>query len=77
LPHQTALPVHRATVEKFGTDFVKPGNLVSDGAYGLAEDVANDHITLAKNPNYYGAASVKIDASSTIRPRPGSSHPSF
>ena len=61
MAHQTALPVHRATVEKFGPDFVKPGNLVSDGAYALAEDVANDHITLTKNPNYYGAASVKID----------------
>ena len=61
LAHQTALPVHKATVEKFGSDFVKPGNLVSDGAYMLAENVANDHITLAKNPSYYGAASVKID----------------
>jgi oligopeptide transport system substrate-binding protein len=61
LAHQTALPVHQATVEKLGTNFVKPGNMVSDGAYVLSENVANDHITLTKNPNYYDAASVKID----------------
>ncbi len=61
LAHQTALPVHPASVEKYGEDFVKPGNLVSDGAYMLTENVANDHITLVKNPDYYDAANVKID----------------
>ena len=61
LAHQTALPVHPASVEKYGEDFVKPGNMVSDGAYMLTENVANDHITLVKNPDYYGAADVKID----------------
>jgi oligopeptide transport system substrate-binding protein len=61
LAHQTALPVHPANLQKFGNAFVKPGNMVSDGAYVLAENVANDHITLTKNPNYYGAAAVKID----------------
>ena len=61
LAHQTALPVEQANVEKFGADFVKPGNMVSNGAYMLTENVANDHITLVKNPNYYDAANVKID----------------
>ena len=61
LTHQTALPVHKASVEKYAADFVKPGNMVSDGAFMLTENVANDHITLVKNPKYYGAADVKID----------------
>ena len=61
LSHQAALPVHPASVEKFGDDFVKPGNMVSNGAYMLTENVANDHITLVKNPNYYDVASLKID----------------
>jgi oligopeptide transport system substrate-binding protein len=61
LTHQTALPVNKASVEKFGADFVKPGNMVSNGAFTLVENVANDHITLAKNPNYWGADTVKID----------------
>ncbi len=61
MAHQTALPVEQADVEKYGEDFVKPGNMVSDGAYMLTENVANDHITLIKNPNYYDAANVKVD----------------
>ncbi|WP_210484761.1 peptide ABC transporter substrate-binding protein [Microvirga antarctica] len=61
LTHQTSLPVHQASVEKFGKDFVKPGNLVSNGAYKLAEFVPNSHIKLVKNDTYYGAKDVKID----------------
>lgn len=62
LTHQTTFPVSKANVEKFGADFVKPGNLVSNGAYVLAEFVPNDHIKAVKNPKFYDAANVKIDA---------------
>jgi oligopeptide transport system substrate-binding protein len=61
LTHQTSLPVHKASVEKFGKDFVKPGNMVTNGAYKLAEFVPNSHIKLVKNENYYDAKNVKID----------------
>jgi len=61
LTHQTGLPVHRASVEQFGAEFVKPGNMISNGAYTLLESVPNDHITLAKNPSFHDAANVKID----------------
>lgn len=61
LAHQTALPVSKASVEKNGADFVKPGVMVSNGAFMLAEHVANDHLTAAKNPNYWDAANVKLD----------------
>lgn len=61
LAHQTALPVDPASVDKYGENFVKPGNMVSDGAYMLTENVANDHITLVKNQHYYDAANVKVD----------------
>jgi oligopeptide transport system substrate-binding protein len=61
LTHQTSLPVHRASVEKFGKDFVKPGNMVTNGAYKLAEFVPNSHIKLVKNENYYDAKNVQID----------------
>ena len=44
-----------------GADFIKPGNLVSNGAYTLAEFVPNDHIKVVKNPKFYDAANVKID----------------
>ena len=61
MAHQTALPFHKASVEKLGADFVKPGNMISNGAFMLAENVANDHVTVTKNPNYWGTSDVKID----------------
>jgi oligopeptide transport system substrate-binding protein len=61
LAHQTALAVNKKNYEKFKADFVKPGNMVSNGAYMLTENVANDHITMVKNPNHWDAANVKID----------------
>ncbi len=61
MAHQTALPVNKAAVLKFGPDFVKPGNMVSNGAFTLTEDVANDHITVSKNPQFWDAANVKLD----------------
>ena len=51
----------RPSIEKLGADWIKPGNLVSNGAYTLAEFVPNDHIKLVKNPKFYDAANVKID----------------
>ncbi|MEP7174652.1 MAG: peptide ABC transporter substrate-binding protein [Aestuariivirga sp.] len=61
LTHQATYPVSKANVEKFGADFVKPGNLVSNGAYVLAEFVPNDHVKAVKNDKFYDAANVKID----------------
>ncbi|RFB81472.1 peptide ABC transporter substrate-binding protein [Methylovirgula sp. 4M-Z18] len=61
LTHNAVLPVNKKLVEQYKTDFVKPGTLVSNGAYMLTENVANDHITMVKNPNYWDAANVKID----------------
>jgi len=40
MAHQTALPFHKASVEKLGPDFVKPGNMISNGAFTLTENVA-------------------------------------
>lgn len=61
LTHQTGLPVHPASVAKFGKDFVKPENWVSNGAYVLKEFVPNSHIRLDRNPAFHDAAGVKID----------------
>lgn len=61
LTHHSAFPVHKASVEKFGNDWVKPGNLVSNGAYKLVEFIPNDHIKAVRNENFHDAANVKID----------------
>ncbi|HEY5798459.1 MAG TPA: peptide ABC transporter substrate-binding protein, partial [Bosea sp. (in: a-proteobacteria)] len=61
LTHQTGLPVHPASVEKFGRNFVRPENWVSNGAYVLKEWVPNSHIRLDRNKAFHDAAHVRID----------------
>jgi oligopeptide transport system substrate-binding protein len=61
LAHQTAVPVQRANVEKFGRDFVRPGNLVSNGAFKLQDFTPNDRTVLVRNENFHDAAKVRID----------------
>lgn len=61
LTHQATYPVNKASMDKLGAEWVKPGNLVSNGAYTLAEWVPNDHIKLVKNPKFWDADTVKID----------------
>lgn len=61
LTHYTAYPVPKHSIEKLGDEWLNAGQMVSNGAYTLAEWVPNDHIKLVKNPNFYDAANVKID----------------
>ena len=61
LTHQTGLPVHPPSVQQHGAEFVRPGTMVSNGAYTLAEAVPNDHVKVVKNPNFHAADSVQID----------------
>ena len=62
LTHQVTYAVSKANVMAHPTDFTKPGNMVSNGAYTLAEFIPNDHIKLVKNPQFFDAENVKIDA---------------
>ncbi len=61
LTHQTGLPVHSDSVEKFGGDFIKPGNMVTNGAYMLDEFTPNDKIVITRNDNFHDAENVQID----------------
>jgi ABC-type oligopeptide transport system substrate-binding subunit len=62
LTHQTSLPVNEKSVARFGEEWLKPGNMVSNGAYKLDDVKPNSHIRIVKNPNYWDAAKVTIDA---------------
>jgi oligopeptide transport system substrate-binding protein len=61
LAHQTALPISKASLEKNGADFVKPGVMVSNGAYKLQSHTPNDSLTVVKNTEFWDAANTKID----------------
>ncbi|MEL6682814.1 MAG: peptide ABC transporter substrate-binding protein [Pseudomonadota bacterium] len=53
LTHFTTFPVHQATVEEFGTDWTKPGNMVSNGAYMLTEHVPQEKLVRERNEMYW------------------------
>ncbi len=53
-------PVPRATVERYGDGWTRPGHMVCDGPFVLSELVVGDRVTLTKNPLYWDAASVHL-----------------
>ena len=68
LAHTAWLPVHRATIEKFGkpdqrgTLWTRPANMVSNGAFTLAEWQPNQFIRVEKSKTYWDAANVRLNA---------------
>ncbi|MFQ5972800.1 MAG: peptide ABC transporter substrate-binding protein [Alphaproteobacteria bacterium] len=61
LTHQTGLPVHPPSVEAWGDDFVRPENMVTNGAYILDEVVPQAHVKAVRNENYWENDSVQVD----------------
>lgn len=60
LTHQTAAPVHPASVARYGESFTRPGNLVTNGPYRLLDRVPGDRILLEANPHHPEAEKVAI-----------------
>lgn len=52
LTHPTTFPVYRPSIETHGSAHVRPGHLVSNGAYQLSDWQIRSQIELAKNPHY-------------------------
>ena len=61
LAHQTTFPTPQKVVEKYGDQWTRPDNIVSNGAFVLDEWVVNERITLKKNPNYWNAEKTVLD----------------
>jgi oligopeptide transport system substrate-binding protein len=57
----TLLPVHLASVEKYGDDWIKPDKLVNNGPFLLKEWHLNYRIRLQKNPLYWDASHVALN----------------
>jgi oligopeptide transport system substrate-binding protein len=62
LPHMTAKPLHRKSIEAFGADFVRPAHMVTNGPFMLTEFTPSDRLVLTKNPFYYDADNIALDA---------------
>jgi ABC-type oligopeptide transport system, periplasmic component len=61
LPHQFFRVVHSGTIEKYGKDWVRPENIVTSGAFKVAEHRPYDELIVVKDPNYWDAENVKLD----------------
>lgn len=61
LAHSTLFAAPQKVVEKFGADWTKPENIVSNGAYTLAENSPGERVVVKRNPNYWDNAKTVIE----------------
>jgi oligopeptide transport system substrate-binding protein len=61
LTHSSSYPVHRPTVEQYGLAFARPGRLITNGPFTLAEWTVQAHIRLRRNAAFRGNADNAID----------------
>ena len=61
LTHPTTYPVNRQSFETHGSAHVRPGNLVSNGAYMLSDWQVRSRIELTRNPHFRIADQVIIE----------------
>jgi oligopeptide transport system substrate-binding protein len=59
--HQFFRVVQEKTVEKYGVNWTKPGNIVTSGTHMLAEHRPYHQVVVVKNPQYWDAAKVRLD----------------
>ena len=62
LIYPTGFPVPKHIIEVHGDDWVKPGKMVSNGAFELADWQPQGFVRLAKNPHFRAAGSVALQA---------------
>lgn len=56
----TYLPVHQATVTKYGDRWAQPGTWVGNGPYRLLDWKINDRVSLEKNPFYHSPERIRL-----------------
>lgn len=61
LSHPSTCPVHRATLARYGADFIKPGNLIGNGAFTLVSWKQGSELELRRNPRYWNNAATRLD----------------
>ena len=57
----TYMPVQRLTLERYGRQWTRPGNIVCNGPFALKEWRQQDRFEFARNPRYWDAAHVGLD----------------
>lgn len=57
----TLYPVHHPTLKSEGRNWIKPGRLISNGAYLLEDWRIDDRVLLKKNPRYWRSETVRFE----------------
>jgi oligopeptide transport system substrate-binding protein len=58
--HETLMPVHRATVEKWKAEWTKPEHFVGNGPFVLSEWNPRSSIVLTPNPHWWNRGIVRL-----------------
>lgn len=66
LVSHSLVPLHKATVEKFGDEWIKVGNFVGNGAYHLAERVLNEKLVFTRNSQYWNDKETVINKATLL-----------
>ncbi|WP_346836851.1 peptide ABC transporter substrate-binding protein [Microbulbifer sp. SAOS-129_SWC] len=61
LVHNSVAPVHKASIEKYGEEWTRPGHFVGNGAYKLSKWVVNERIELVRNDKYWDNAHTRLN----------------
>src|SRR5215212_6742814 len=59
--HQFFRVLHEQTVERYGVNWTRPGNIVCSGSHMLAEHTPYNQVVVVKNPKYWDAARVRLE----------------
>ncbi|SMR81625.1 oligopeptide transport system substrate-binding protein [Aliiroseovarius halocynthiae] len=59
--HASTFPAPKWAIDEHGTDWIKPENIVVNGAYTLTEHVANERSVRERNPMYWDNENTIID----------------
>ncbi len=59
--HASTFPSPQKVIEKYGKEWTRPENIVSNGAYVLTEHVPNERLVRERNPMYWNDAETVIE----------------
>lgn len=66
LTQANTAPLHKATIDAHGSDWTKPGNIVSNGAYVLTDYRPDAQIVRERNPMYWDNGNTVLDKTVTL-----------
>lgn len=61
LSHPVLAPVHQATIEKHGSAWTQPENIVTNGAFTVSNWKVNEKMVMVKNDKYWDADNVVLE----------------